>query len=116
VGVCEGKALAAARIEHMPRIGRVGPGTLLSLVMEVATRRVEARVQLSAHALSPGRRAFVSRPGVGPFESLAPLYGDGSDLSVRLRVAAWEGARFVVFYGSPWLEAARVYLGVEYHR
>ena len=117
VGVSDGKALnASARIEYLPRIDEIGSGVLLSLATELVTGRIEARVQLSAHSLPRGRRGFASRPGIGPFEFLAPLYGDGSDLSMRLRARVWGAAKLVVFYGSPWLGAERLYLGAEYRR
>jgi len=106
----------SARIEYLPRIDDIAPGVLLGVATELTTERVEARVQLTAHSLPPGRRGFASRPGVGPFESLAPLYGKGSDLSVRLRARVWGSATLVVFYGSAWSEEERLYIGAEYRR
>jgi hypothetical protein len=106
----------SVRIEVLPRIDRFASGVLLSMTTGLASDRIEGRIQLSAHSLPAGRRGFASRPGIGPFETLAPLSGKGSDLSMRLRARIWRAARLVVFYGSQGSGAERFYVGAEYRR
>ena len=116
VGIRDGRSLCSSvRVDVLP--GHVGNrGVVIVLSTELVGERVDGRLQVAAHSLPPGRPAFLWRPGVGAYECFAPLYGDGSDVAFRGGFRLTGGARVLVFYGSSWSGAARVYLGLEYRR
>jgi len=117
VGIRNGPAVSSSvRADFLPTCGGAGHGVVLVLSTEIASGSVDARLQVAAHSLPTGRSATVWRPGVGPFEWFAPLYGKGSDVALRAGVRVGRAARFVFFYGSSWSGTARAYAGLEYRR
>jgi hypothetical protein len=117
LGVRSGRSVhSSVRADVIPGPGGDSCGVVVLLVTEIESGRFDARVQTAAYALPPGRSATIWRPGAGPFECLAPLYGKGSDAAVRIGFRAMKTARFYLFYVSGWNGAARAYAGFEYRR
>ncbi|MBP2681597.1 MAG: hypothetical protein H6Q78_1460, partial [Candidatus Krumholzibacteriota bacterium] len=52
----------------------------------------------------------------GPYEWFGSLFGRGSDLAVRLRVRMSNASRILLFYGTSWRGAERMYVGAEVQR
>jgi hypothetical protein len=101
------------RLDYMPRFKGLNGGTLLQLGMTFRSERLDARLQIAAHSMSPGRSAFIARPGAGSFELFSAVYGKGSDIAIR--VQWWMTRRLAVFayHGSAPARADRVYLGLR---
>jgi hypothetical protein len=111
-----GQIVPSMRVDYIPGMDGTGPAILLVLSTEVVTERVDWRLQLAVHELSPGRRAFIWRPGIGSFENFASLYSNGSDLAWSIRVRLAGAGRFVASYGSAWPDRNSLNLGIEYGR
>jgi hypothetical protein len=101
------------RVDYLPG---GGDGVVIMVGSRATVWRCEFEWRLSAYSLAQGQAAFVSRPGVGPFEVFSGLYGQGSDLALRLRAQLRTGVRLTGYYGRPHLKGARAYLGLEYVR
>ncbi len=117
LGVRSGGSLSSSvRTDVLPENGGRPWGVVVLLSTEIESGRFEARFQAAAHSLPRGRSATLWRPGTGPFEWLAPLYGKGSDVAVRASYRVTTAARVCLFYGTAWSGAARAYVGFEYRR
>jgi hypothetical protein len=117
VGVRSGGSVSSSvRADVLPEYGGRESGVVLVLSTEAASGRLEALFQAAAHSIPRGRSATLWRPGAGPFECLAPLYGKGSDVAVRASYRVTVAARLYLFYVSAWSGAARAYAGFEYRR
>ncbi len=103
------------RLDYLPPLSGIDKGTVLLLGVGLSSSRVDARLQAVGHSLPRGRAAYITRPGVGTFELFSGLYGEGSDLSVRLRWRVGWGTSLVFFHGSSGA-GSRAYLGVECRR
>jgi hypothetical protein len=115
VGVRSGGSVSSSvRADVFPEIDGRGSGVVLVLSTEAASGRFETRLQAAAHAIPRGSSATLWRPGAGPFDCLAPLYGKGSDIAVRASYRATAAARVYLFYVSAWSGPARAYAGFEY--
>jgi hypothetical protein len=101
------------RVDYLPG---GGDGVMMLVGTRARLAMVELEWRLSAYSLERGQAAFVSRPGVGPFELFSGLYGRGTDLSLRLRAQLGAGLRVSGYYGRPHLKPPRAYLGLEYVR
>jgi hypothetical protein len=106
----------AARIDYLPPTDQMGSGTVVSVSVNAATARIDASMSATSHSLAPGRRAFVTRPGLGPYEWFGSLYGKGSDLSFRVGLRLSPDSRLIFFYASPWRGVERAYAGIECRR
>ncbi|MEJ2720555.1 MAG: hypothetical protein P8181_05370 [bacterium] len=106
-------------ITHRIRVdcmtGRSGAaGVLVSAGSVLSLRRFEIRWQVSAFSLPSGTPGYLTRPGVGSFESFSSAYGGGSDVSVRLRWRPFDGVTLTAYRGTAWSKPDRVYVGLEW--
>lgn len=101
------------RLDYAPgREWRSG-GLLLAITTRMLVGRLDARLQVSAYSFPSGRRGFISRPGVGAWEWFSIVYGRGSDVAVRIRLSVTEHVSLIGYYGEPWLNEGRVYIGAR---
>lgn len=101
---------------HRMRADIVERGVVVAAGSRLEAGRVTAEWRAAAYALPPGRPAWVTRPGPGPFERFSSVYGRGSDLGVRIRFRLFSHSLLEAYYGRPYLNAARFYVGASYRR
>jgi hypothetical protein len=111
-----GAVQTGVRVDYLPPARHLESGTVVSVGVNLVVGRFDGRVKVAGHSLPRGRPSFVSRPGIGPFEGLGTLYGEGSDLSLRLGLRLSRESRLFFFYGSSWKGSERTYVGVECKR
>jgi hypothetical protein len=70
----------------------------------------EAVLSVTNYSLETGRSGFLVRPGIGSFEYLSVVYGDGSDISLRIRYEIRPSLIITGFYGQPWNKEPRMYV------
>lgn len=100
-------------VEYFPGRFHQTDGALLTLASTAVSGRVELSWRMSAYDIPAGRVGFISRPGIGTFEFFSSVYGRGSDVSVRARVAVSKAIRLEVYVGAPWQKHARAYAGLR---
>ncbi|MCZ6767536.1 MAG: hypothetical protein O7D32_11470 [bacterium] len=100
-------------VEYFPGRFRRTDGVLLTLASTAMSGRVELSWRMSAYDIPAGRVGFISRPGIGTFEFFSSVYGRGSDVSVRARLAVSKAIRLEIYVGAPWQKHARAYAGLR---
>jgi hypothetical protein len=75
--------------------------------------RVETGAAVHAFSLPPGPVGYVSRPGILGYETVSAVSGNGSDLSVRMRVRLGTYARLTAWAGVPRSGKWRGYLAAR---
>ncbi|UCH83383.1 MAG: hypothetical protein JSW50_13130 [Candidatus Latescibacterota bacterium] len=102
------------RLEYATGRRRGSDGVLASLGSRITVMGLALAWQVSAYSITPGGRGYVTRPGVGSYESFALVYGKGSDVSVRLRCQLAGGLNLLLYHGAVWTGQKRTYAGLDW--
>ena len=100
-------------VEYFPGRFRRTDGALLTVSSAATSGRAELAWRISAYDIPVGRVGFISRPGIGTFEFFSSVYGRGSDVSARARLAVSKVIRLEIYVGAPWGKHPRTYLGLR---
>jgi hypothetical protein len=104
----------AVVVDYRPRRRWRADGLSIIVTAKADLGRLQATGQVAAYSLGTGQGVFISRPGVGNFERVSPVYGAGSDVALRVRLRLTGGLCLLGYYGEPWLKEHRTYVGVQF--
>jgi hypothetical protein len=95
--------------------GRMEPADAsIGAALKIDMDRITAVVQCHTYRLRQGTPHALFRPGIGSFEQVGLVYGDGADVSARIGCEIAPGLHLFGYWGRPWTREARTYVSLRW--